>query len=84
MNSFRPILGARIFWLFFGGTTGTISLSQGLRAGVLGQGLIGLGMVMMGCAWFMRPLQLGARISSNAEGRLRQLKETAEVERLAK
>lgn len=43
-------------------------MSQAIHAHALGQGLLGLGMVLMGFAWFMRPLPLGARISPSAQG----------------
>lgn len=49
---------SRAFWFLFGVGLGTISLASGLRGGLLGESLIGCGLVLLGIQGLLRPVVL--------------------------
>ena len=56
----------RLCWLLFGAGFGAFQVVEGLRQGQVGLGLSGVGLVMLGLAWFMNPRAGGQPIGPKA------------------
>lgn len=56
----------RLCWLIFGAGFGLFQISEALPQRQIGLGLSGLGLVMLGLAWFMNPKAGGQTIGPKA------------------
>jgi len=57
-SKFSRYTGSRIFWFLFGLGLGSMGLWSGLRQGLVGESLIGLGLVLVGLQGLLRPVVL--------------------------
>jgi hypothetical protein len=57
-SKFSHYTGSRIFWFLFGVGFGSMGLWSGLRHGLVGETLIGLGLVLLGIQGLLRPVVL--------------------------
>jgi hypothetical protein len=57
-SKFSRYTGSRIFWFLFGVGLGSMGLWSGLRQGLAGETLIGLGLVVLGIQGLLRPVVL--------------------------
>jgi hypothetical protein len=57
-SKFSRYTGSRIFWFLFGVGLGGMGLWSGLRQGLVGETLIGLGLILVGVQGLLRPVVL--------------------------
>jgi len=57
-SKFSRYTGSRLFWFLFGVGLGGLGLWSGLRQGLVGETLIGLGLVLVGVQGLLRPVVL--------------------------
>jgi hypothetical protein len=57
-SKFSRYTGSRIFWFLFGVGLGSMGLWSGLRQGLVGESLIGLGLLLLGIQGLLRPVVL--------------------------
>jgi hypothetical protein len=57
-SKFSRYTGSRIFWFLFGAGLGSMGLWSGLRQGLVGESLIGLGLLLLGIQGLLRPVVL--------------------------
>jgi hypothetical protein len=57
-SKFSRYTGSRLFWFLFGVGLGGLGLWSGLRQGLIGETLIGLGLVLVGVQGLLRPVVL--------------------------
>ena len=70
-SKFSHYTGSRIFWFLFGAGLGSMGLWSGLRQGLVGESLIGLGLLLLGIQGLLRPVVLSrvAKISKEEMSR---------------
>lgn len=57
-SKFSRYTGSRIFWFLFGLGLGSMGLWSGLRQGLVGETMIGFGLVLLGIQGLLRPVVL--------------------------
>jgi hypothetical protein len=57
-SKFSRYTGSRIFWFLFGMGLGSMGLWSGLHRGLVGESLIGLGLMLVGIQGLLRPVVL--------------------------
>ena len=57
-SKFSRYTGSRIFWLLFGLILGGMGIWSGLKQGLIGETVIGLGLVTLGIQGLLRPVVL--------------------------
>jgi hypothetical protein len=57
-SKFSRYTGSRIFWFLFGLGLGSLGLWSGLRQGLIGETMIGIGLVLLGIQGLLRPVVL--------------------------
>ena len=64
-SKFSRYTGSRIFWFLFGTILGGAGVWSGLRQGLIGETMIGLGLILLGIQGLLRPVVLSrvAKIS---------------------
>lgn len=67
VQGMKKYLFSRLFWLALGLGAGVLSLATGLSQGKWGASLAGLGMVLMGCLWFLHPVLLRQSLSQQMQ-----------------
>lgn len=64
----KKYLASRLCWLALGLGSGVLSLATGFGQGKLGASLAGLGMILMGCLWFLHPVLLNKPLGQQMQG----------------
>ena len=72
-SKFSRYTGSRIFWFLFGMTLGCMGVWSGLKQGVIGETLIGLGLVMLGIQGLLRPVVLSRVAKMSKEEMTREV-----------
>jgi hypothetical protein len=65
--------GSRIFWFLFGMTLGCMGVWSGLKQGIIGEMLIGLGLIMLGIQGLLRPVVLSRVAKMSKEEMTREV-----------
>ncbi|MGJ9416191.1 hypothetical protein ACHAC9_00285 [Massilia sp. CMS3.1] len=70
-NKFSRYTGSRIFWFLFGTILGGMGVWSGLKQGLTGETVIGLGLILLGIQGLLRPVVLSrvAKISKEEMSR---------------
>ncbi|MFC5478159.1 hypothetical protein [Massilia suwonensis] len=78
-SKFSRYTGSRIFWFLFGLGLGGLGLWSGLRQGLVGETLIGLGLVLVGVQGLLRPVVLTRAGKIGKEEMMRDVSVGSEV-----
>jgi hypothetical protein len=65
--------GSRIFWFLFGVGLGGMNLWSGLRQGLVGESLIGIGLILVGVQGLLRPVVLSRAGKIGKEEMMREV-----------
>lgn len=66
-SKFSRYTVSRLFWFLFGMILGGIGVWTGLRQGLIGETLIGLGLILLGIQGLLRPVVLSRVAKINKE-----------------
>ena len=78
-SKFSRYTGSRLFWFLFGVGLGGMGLWNGLRQGLVGEILIGLGLVLVGVQGLLRPVVLSRAGKIGKEEMMREVAIGSEV-----
>ena len=70
---FSRYAGSRIFWFLFGVGLGGMNLWSGLRQGLIGESLIGIGLILVGVQGLLRPVVLSRAGKIGKEEMMREV-----------
>jgi hypothetical protein len=72
-QKFSRYAGSRIFWFLFGVILGGMNLWSGLRQGLTGESLIGIGLILVGIQGLLRPVVLSRAGKIGKEEMMREV-----------
>ena len=78
-SKFSRYTGSRLFWFLFGVGLGGLGLWSGLRQGLVGESLIGLGLILVGVQGLLRPVVLTRAGKMSKEEMTREVSIGSEV-----
>ena len=78
-SKFSRYTGSRLFWFLFGVGLGGLGLWSGLRQGLVGESLIGLGLILVGVQGLLRPVVLTRAGKIGKEEMMREVSIGSEV-----
>jgi hypothetical protein len=78
-SKFSRYTGSRIFWFLFGVGLGSMGLWSGLRKGLVGETLIGLGLILLGIQGLLRPVVLSRAGKMSKEEMTREVSVGSDV-----
>jgi len=72
-SKFSHYTASRLFWFLFGTILGGIGVWSGLRQGLIGETMIGLGLILLGIQGLLRPVVLSRVAKMSKEEMTREV-----------
>ena len=72
-SKFSRYTSSRLFWFLFGSVLGGMGVWSGLRQGLIGETMIGLGLILLGIQGLLRPVVLSRVAKMSKEEMTREV-----------